>query len=91
MAYYFLLTQVLLELTKQEKTEETVLVFDVKHLGTEATVRTFNLAAVSYLKTISLDYYEIGGNVGENILCIFIVSESEIFFFSVLLKIQTLL
>ncbi|XP_040536539.1 vacuolar protein sorting-associated protein 13C isoform X1 [Gallus gallus] len=57
----FEIKEVLLELTKQEKTEETVLVFDVKHLGTEATVRTFNLAAVSYLKTISLDYYEIGG------------------------------
>ncbi|XP_015727754.1 vacuolar protein sorting-associated protein 13C isoform X2 [Coturnix japonica] len=56
----FEIKEVLLELTKQEKTEETVLVFDVKHLGTEATVRTFNLAAVSYLKTISLDYYEIG-------------------------------
>uniref|UniRef100_A0A669P4T0 Vacuolar protein sorting 13 homolog C n=1 Tax=Phasianus colchicus TaxID=9054 RepID=A0A669P4T0_PHACC len=57
----FEIKEVLLELTKQEKTEETVLVFDVMHLGTEATVRTFNLAAVSYLKTISLDYYEIGG------------------------------
>lgn len=33
----------------------------MKHLGTEATVKTYNLAAVSYLKTISLDYYEIGG------------------------------
>uniref|UniRef100_A0A8C0B865 Vacuolar protein sorting 13 homolog C n=1 Tax=Buteo japonicus TaxID=224669 RepID=A0A8C0B865_9AVES len=50
-----------LELTRQKKTEETVLVFDVMHLGTEATVRTYNLAAVSYLKKISLDYYEIGG------------------------------
>uniref|UniRef100_A0A663ML93 Vacuolar protein sorting 13 homolog C n=1 Tax=Athene cunicularia TaxID=194338 RepID=A0A663ML93_ATHCN len=50
-----------LELTKQKKTEETVLVFDVMHLGTEATVRTYNLAAVSYLKKISLDYYETGG------------------------------
>ncbi|XP_021263276.1 vacuolar protein sorting-associated protein 13C [Numida meleagris] len=57
----FEIKEVLLELTRQEKTEETVLVFDVMHLGTEATVRTYNLAAVSYLKTISLDYYEIGG------------------------------
>lgn len=61
LTVYFLLIQVLLELTRQKKTEETVLVFDVKHLGTEATVKTYNLAAVSYLKTISLDYYEIGG------------------------------
>uniref|UniRef100_A0A8B9G2X3 Vacuolar protein sorting 13 homolog C n=1 Tax=Amazona collaria TaxID=241587 RepID=A0A8B9G2X3_9PSIT len=50
-----------LELTRQKKIEETVLVFDVMHLGTEATVRTYNLAAVSYLKKISLDYYEIEG------------------------------
>jgi len=57
----FLLIQVLIELTRQKKTEETVLVFDVMHLGTEATVRTYNLAAVSYLKKISLDYYETGG------------------------------
>uniref|UniRef100_A0A8C3CZT0 Vacuolar protein sorting 13 homolog C n=1 Tax=Cairina moschata TaxID=8855 RepID=A0A8C3CZT0_CAIMO len=57
----FEIKEVLLELTRQKKTEETVLVFDVKHLGTEATVKTYNLAAVSYLKTISLDYYEIGG------------------------------
>lgn len=59
---YFLLMQVLVELTRQKKTEEMVLVFDVMHLGTEATVRTYNLAAVSYLKKISLDYYGIGGN-----------------------------
>lgn len=57
----FLARQVLVELTRQKKTEETVLVFDVMHLGTEATVRTYNLAGVSYLKKISLDYYEIGG------------------------------
>uniref|UniRef100_A0A8C3JPH8 Vacuolar protein sorting 13 homolog C n=1 Tax=Calidris pygmaea TaxID=425635 RepID=A0A8C3JPH8_9CHAR len=50
-----------LELTRQKKSEETVLVLDVMHLGTEATVRTYNLAAATYLKKISLDYYEIGG------------------------------
>uniref|UniRef100_A0A8U8C327 Uncharacterized protein n=1 Tax=Geospiza parvula TaxID=87175 RepID=A0A8U8C327_GEOPR len=50
-----------IELTRQKKIEETVLVFDVMHLGTEATVKTYNLAAVSYLKKISLDYYGIGG------------------------------
>ncbi|XP_062482305.1 intermembrane lipid transfer protein VPS13C isoform X1 [Pezoporus occidentalis] len=57
----FEIKEVLVELTRQKKIEETVLVFDVMHLGTEATVRTYNLAAVSYLKKISLDYYEIGG------------------------------
>uniref|UniRef100_A0A8C3RCT7 Vacuolar protein sorting 13 homolog C n=1 Tax=Cyanoderma ruficeps TaxID=181631 RepID=A0A8C3RCT7_9PASS len=50
-----------LELTRQKKIEETVLVFDIMHLGTEATDKTYNLAAVSYLKKISLDYYGIGG------------------------------
>ncbi|XP_061856365.1 intermembrane lipid transfer protein VPS13C isoform X2 [Colius striatus] len=57
----FEIKEVLVELTRQNKTEETVLVFDVMHLGTEATVRTYNLAAISYLKKISLDYYEVGG------------------------------
>ncbi|XP_075288131.1 intermembrane lipid transfer protein VPS13C isoform X2 [Opisthocomus hoazin] len=57
----FEIKEVLIELTRQKKTEETVLVFDVMHLGTEATVRTYNLAAVSYLKKISLDYCETGG------------------------------
>ncbi|XP_008938924.1 PREDICTED: vacuolar protein sorting-associated protein 13C, partial [Merops nubicus] len=57
----FEIKEVLVELTRQKKTEETVLVFDVMHLGTEATVGTYNLAAVSYLKKISLDYYETGG------------------------------
>ncbi|KAF4791630.1 vacuolar protein sorting 13 C [Turdus rufiventris] len=57
----FEIKEVLVELTRQKKIEETVLVFDVMHLGTETTVKTYNLAAVSYLKKISLDYYGIGG------------------------------
>ncbi|XP_064373577.1 intermembrane lipid transfer protein VPS13C isoform X2 [Dromaius novaehollandiae] len=57
----FEIKEVVLELTRQKKTEETVLVFDVMHLGTEATIRTYNLAVVCYLKKISLDYYDIGG------------------------------
>ncbi|NXP40517.1 VP13C protein, partial [Leiothrix lutea] len=57
----FEIKEVLVELTRQKKIEETVLVFDVMHLGTEATDKTYNLAAVSYLKKISLDYYGIGG------------------------------
>ncbi|NXX88954.1 VP13C protein, partial [Centropus bengalensis] len=57
----FEIKEVLVELTRQKETEETVLVFDVMHLGTEATVKTYNLAAVSYLKKISLDCYETGG------------------------------
>lgn len=54
------------EFTKQQKKEETILVFSVAQLGTEATVRTFDLKAVSYLKKISLDYHEIQGNSYKN-------------------------
>lgn len=52
----------ILEFTKQQKEEDTILVFSVTQLGTEATVRTFDLTAVSYLKKISLDYHEIQGS-----------------------------
>ena len=45
----------ILEFTKQQKEEDTILVFNVTQLGTEATMRTFDLTAVSYLKKISLD------------------------------------
>uniref|UniRef100_A0A8C3HXX4 Vacuolar protein sorting 13 homolog C n=1 Tax=Chrysemys picta bellii TaxID=8478 RepID=A0A8C3HXX4_CHRPI len=54
----FEIKEVVLELTKQQKIEETILVFNVMQLGTEATVRTYDLTAVSYLKKISLDYYK---------------------------------
>uniref|UniRef100_A0A674KAL2 Vacuolar protein sorting 13 homolog C n=1 Tax=Terrapene triunguis TaxID=2587831 RepID=A0A674KAL2_9SAUR len=55
----FEIKEVVLELTKQQKIEETILVFNVMQLGTEATVRTYDLTAVSYLKKISLDYHKI--------------------------------
>uniref|UniRef100_A0A8C3HY10 Vacuolar protein sorting 13 homolog C n=1 Tax=Chrysemys picta bellii TaxID=8478 RepID=A0A8C3HY10_CHRPI len=58
----FEIKEVVLELTKQQKIEETILVFNVMQLGTEATVRTYDLTAVSYLKKISLDYYKTQGN-----------------------------
>uniref|UniRef100_A0A452VIX7 Vacuolar protein sorting 13 homolog C n=1 Tax=Ursus maritimus TaxID=29073 RepID=A0A452VIX7_URSMA len=54
--------EVVLEFTKQQKEEDTILVFNVTHLGTEATMRTFDITVVSYLKKISLDYHEIQGN-----------------------------
>uniref|UniRef100_A0A8D0HE95 Vacuolar protein sorting 13 homolog C n=1 Tax=Sphenodon punctatus TaxID=8508 RepID=A0A8D0HE95_SPHPU len=57
----FEIREVVLELTKQQKKEETILVYNVTQLGTEAVVRTYDLKAVSYLKKISLDYYEIQG------------------------------
>ncbi|XP_074183747.1 intermembrane lipid transfer protein VPS13C [Rhinolophus sinicus] len=58
----FEVKEVILEFTKQQKEEDTILVFNVTQLGTEAVVRTFDLTAVSYLKKISLDYHEIQGS-----------------------------
>ncbi|XP_036860152.2 intermembrane lipid transfer protein VPS13C isoform X2 [Manis javanica] len=58
----FEIREVILEFTKQHKEEDTILVFNVTQLGTEATVKTFELTAVSYLKKISLDYHEIQGS-----------------------------
>ncbi|XP_072472489.1 intermembrane lipid transfer protein VPS13C isoform X1 [Notamacropus eugenii] len=57
----FEIKEVILELTKQQEKEDTVLVFNVIQLGTEATVRPFDMVVVSYLKKISLDYHEIQG------------------------------
>ncbi|XP_057578649.1 intermembrane lipid transfer protein VPS13C isoform X2 [Hippopotamus amphibius kiboko] len=58
----FEVKEVILEFTKQQKEEDTILVFNVTQLGTEATMRTFDLTVVSYLKKISLDYHEIQGS-----------------------------
>ncbi|KAM7158322.1 intermembrane lipid transfer protein VPS13C isoform 2-T2 [Molossus nigricans] len=58
----FEIKEVILEFTKQQKEEDTILVFNVTQLGTEATMRTFDLTVVSYLKNISLDYHEIQGS-----------------------------
>ncbi|XP_075064457.1 intermembrane lipid transfer protein VPS13C isoform X2 [Mixophyes fleayi] len=58
----FEVKEVTIELTKQqEKQESTVLVFSIQQLGTEACVKTYDLRAVSYLKKITLDYYDILG------------------------------
>ncbi|XP_078536950.1 intermembrane lipid transfer protein VPS13C isoform X2 [Lissotriton helveticus] len=57
----FEVKEVILELTKQKQEEETVLVLNVAQLGTEAKVKTYDLTAVSYLKKVSLDYYNIEG------------------------------
>ncbi|XP_004374680.1 intermembrane lipid transfer protein VPS13C isoform X1 [Trichechus manatus latirostris] len=57
----FEIKEVIFELTKQQKEEDTILVFNVSQLGTEATMRTFDLTAVSYLKKISLDYHQVQG------------------------------
>ncbi|KAG8576312.1 hypothetical protein GDO81_009827 [Engystomops pustulosus] len=56
----FEIKEVILELTRQrEMQENTVLLFSIQQLGTEACVRTYDLSAVSYLKKISLDYYDV--------------------------------
>ncbi|XP_073508834.1 intermembrane lipid transfer protein VPS13C isoform X3 [Phyllobates terribilis] len=58
----FEIKEVTLELTKQqEKTENTILLFSIQQLGTVACVKTFDLSAVSYLKKITLDYYDVSG------------------------------
>ncbi|XP_029431385.1 vacuolar protein sorting-associated protein 13C isoform X2 [Rhinatrema bivittatum] len=58
----FEVKEVILELTKQQMQEETVLTFNITQLGTEAIAKTYDLSAVSYLKKISLDYYDIQGS-----------------------------
>uniref|UniRef100_A0A8C7E7K8 Vacuolar protein sorting 13 homolog C n=1 Tax=Naja naja TaxID=35670 RepID=A0A8C7E7K8_NAJNA len=57
----FDIKEVILELTKQLQREETILVFNVQQLGMEAIARTFDLRAGTYLRKISLNYYEIQG------------------------------
>ncbi|XP_069480592.1 intermembrane lipid transfer protein VPS13C isoform X2 [Ambystoma mexicanum] len=57
----FEVKEVVLELTKQQEKEDTLLIFNIAQLGTDAKVKTFDLSAVSYLKKISLDYYDILG------------------------------
>ncbi|XP_043837889.1 vacuolar protein sorting-associated protein 13C [Dromiciops gliroides] len=57
----FEIKEVILELTKQRDKEDTILVFNIIQLGTQATVRPFDMVVVSYLKKISLDYHEIQG------------------------------
>ncbi|XP_053320973.1 intermembrane lipid transfer protein VPS13C isoform X2 [Spea bombifrons] len=58
----FEVKEVMIELNKQqEKQERTILVFSIQQLGTEAFVKTYDLTAVSYLKKINLDYYDIQG------------------------------
>ncbi|KAM8974085.1 intermembrane lipid transfer protein VPS13C isoform 2-T2 [Pelodytes ibericus] len=58
----FEVKEVILELNKQQNNQEkTVLVFSIQQLGTEAFLKTFDLSAVSYLKKVNLDYYDIQG------------------------------
>ncbi|XP_070809810.1 intermembrane lipid transfer protein VPS13C isoform X2 [Pituophis catenifer annectens] len=70
----FEIKEVILELTKQLQREETILVFNVQQLGMEATARTFDLRAESYLRKISLNYYEIQGKRQE----VHLISSSDV-------------
>ncbi|XP_053575277.1 LOW QUALITY PROTEIN: intermembrane lipid transfer protein VPS13C [Bombina bombina] len=56
----FEVKEVTLEFTKQRgKQEDRILMFSIQQLGTEACMKTYDLTAVSYLKKINLDYYDI--------------------------------
>ncbi|XP_044135757.1 vacuolar protein sorting-associated protein 13C isoform X2 [Bufo gargarizans] len=58
----FEIKEVTVELTKQQETQETtILLFSILQLGTEACVKTYDLSVVSYLKKITLDYYDVSG------------------------------
>ncbi|XP_018108372.1 vacuolar protein sorting-associated protein 13C isoform X2 [Xenopus laevis] len=58
----FEVKEVKLEFTKQtDKLQETILVFNIQQLGTESCIKTYTLTSVSYLKKISLDYYDASG------------------------------
>ncbi|KAG8440222.1 hypothetical protein GDO86_006127 [Hymenochirus boettgeri] len=58
----FEVKEVTIELTKQKGEQEvTILVFSIQQLGTEACMKTYILTSVSYLKKISLDYYDARG------------------------------
>ncbi|XP_034470795.1 vacuolar protein sorting-associated protein 13C isoform X1 [Hippoglossus hippoglossus] len=54
--FQFEVKEVLLELTRQEDEEKTVLSFSVCQLGAEGKRRSFDLSATSYLRSVTLDY-----------------------------------
>ncbi|XP_028627194.1 vacuolar protein sorting-associated protein 13C [Grammomys surdaster] len=58
----FEIKEVVLELTRQQEEEETILVFSVTQLGTDVTMRTCDLTAVSHLRKVSLDHHNIKGS-----------------------------
>lgn len=55
--------QVLLELTRQEDGEKTVLSLSVCQLGAEGKRRSFDLSVASYLRRVTLDYCDVPGDV----------------------------
>ncbi|KAM8876931.1 intermembrane lipid transfer protein VPS13C isoform 3-T3 [Synchiropus picturatus] len=55
LQFKFEVKEVLLELTRQDHQERTVLSFRVCQLGAEGKKRTFDMTATSYLRTVTLD------------------------------------
>ncbi|CAB1424168.1 unnamed protein product [Pleuronectes platessa] len=54
--FQFEVKEVLLELTRQEDEEKTVLSLSVCQLGAEGKRRSFDLSTTSYLRSVTLDY-----------------------------------
>ncbi|XP_061592670.1 intermembrane lipid transfer protein VPS13C isoform X5 [Cololabis saira] len=59
--FKFEVREVLLELTRQENQEKTILSFSVSQLGAEGQMRSFDLSVTSYLRRVALDYCDVPG------------------------------
>ncbi|KAL6113696.1 vps13c [Pungitius sinensis] len=59
--FKFEVKEVLLELTRQEDREKTVLSLSVCQLGAEGKRRSFDLSITSYLRRVTLDYCDVPG------------------------------
>lgn len=55
--------QVLLELTRQEDQEKTVLSFNVSQLGAEGKMRRFDQRVTAYLRRVAVDYRDVPGEL----------------------------
>ncbi|XP_027870643.1 vacuolar protein sorting-associated protein 13C isoform X9 [Xiphophorus couchianus] len=59
--FQFELREVLLELTRQEDQEKTVLSFNVSQLGAEGKMRSFDQSVTAYLRRVAVDYRDVPG------------------------------
>ncbi|XP_014875628.1 vacuolar protein sorting-associated protein 13C-like isoform X2 [Poecilia latipinna] len=62
--FKFELREVLLELTRQEDQEKTVLSFNVSQLGAEGKLRSFDQSVAAYLRRVAVDYCDVPGGSG---------------------------
>ncbi|XP_008400932.1 vacuolar protein sorting-associated protein 13C isoform X3 [Poecilia reticulata] len=62
--FEFELREVLLELTRQEDQEKTVLSFNVSQLGAEGKLRSFDQSVAAYLRRVAVDYRDVPGGSG---------------------------